>query len=52
MMTTMLKLSILIMSSVAIILGWSYTGDGVTQIEELLQQMASCIDDNRDTDAS
>lgn len=31
--------------------GWSYTGDDVAEIEERLQQMASCFDDDDSADA-
>jgi len=51
-MMTVLMLSTRITSSLAVIQGWSYTSDDVAQIEERLQQMASCIDDNGNTDAS
>ena len=35
----------------AILQGWSYTSDDVTEIEERLQQMASCYDADDDADA-
>jgi hypothetical protein len=35
----------------AVLQGWSYTGDDVAEIEERLQQMASCFDADDSADA-
>ena len=35
----------------ALLQGWSYTADDVAEIEERLQQMASCYDNDDSADA-